>query len=172
VSRRYRIVFVCLGNICRSPMAELVLRRLLDQQGLSDRVEVASAGTGDYHLGEGPDPRAAATLRERGYDPDGNQIAQLRATQFTADEFAGADLVLALDASNAEVLRRRAPDAEAAAKIRLLREFDPASVAAGELDVPDPYFGDADGFPRVLALVEAACRGLVDHLRTESALAR
>ncbi|HSP36417.1 MAG TPA: low molecular weight protein-tyrosine-phosphatase [Frankiaceae bacterium] len=172
MSRPFRIVFVCLGNICRSPMAELAMRRLLDQGGLADRVQVASAGTGDYHVGEGADPRAAATLREHGYDPDRRRLAEFRATQFTADDFAGADLVLALDASNAEVLRRRAPDAEAAAKVRLLRAFDPASVAAGEVDVPDPYYGGEDGFPHVLALVEAACQGLLEHLRTEPALAR
>jgi protein-tyrosine phosphatase len=169
MSRRYRVVFVCLGNICRSPMAEFAMRRLLEENGLDDRIEVASAGTGDYHVGEAADPRAAATLRDAGYRPDGHTAAQ-----FGAADFADADLVLALDASTAEVLRRRAPDADAAAKVRLLRRFDPAAdpaaLASGDdLDVPDPYYGGADGFPHVLALVEAACRGLLEHLRTSPA---
>jgi protein-tyrosine phosphatase len=169
VTRRFRIVFVCLGNICRSPMAEFAMRRLLEQNGLGDRIEVASAGTGDYHVGEPADPRAAATLREHGYQPDGHTAAQ-----FVAADFADADLVLALDASNAEVLRRRAPDPNAAAKVRLLREFDvvadggAAGAVGDELDVPDPYYGGDDGFTHVLALVEAACRGLLEQLRTSS----
>jgi protein-tyrosine phosphatase len=162
VTRPYRIVFVCLGNICRSPMAEFAMRRLVEEQGLTDQVQVRSAGTADYHVGESADPRAAAVLREHGYQPDGH-----RAAQFVADDFAEADLVLALDGKNAEELRELAPDQEAASRVRLLREFDPAA-ARDDLDVPDPYYGGDEGFPHVLCLVEAACRGLLESLRAES----
>ena len=161
----YRIGLVCLGNICRSPMAEFAMRRLLDEQGLTDQVQVRSAGTGDYHIGERADPRAAAVLREHGYDPDGH-----RAAQFAADDLAQADLILALDASNAEKLRACAPDNAAAAKVRLLREFDPGldgSADGADLDVPDPYYGGDEGFPHVLALVETSCRGLLEELRVQ-----
>ncbi len=164
--RRFRIVFVCLGNICRSPMAELAMRRLLAEEEMDDRVEVASAGTGDYHVGEPADERAAATLRSAGYEPDGH-----RARQFLAEDFADADLVVALDRSNAANLRRIAPDPEAAAKVRLLRSFDPDG-SPDEPDVPDPYFGGEDGFPLVLDLVEAACRGLLEQVRSELVPAR
>ena len=146
------------------------MRRLLAEQGLDDRVEVASAGTGDYHVGEPADDRAAATLRGAGYDPDAH-----RAQQFLAEDFAAADLVVALDRSNAANLRTIAPDAEAAAKVRLLRSFDPDAPIGGapdEPDVPDPYYGGEDGFPHVLDLVEAACRGLLEHVRSELAPAR
>jgi protein-tyrosine phosphatase len=159
-----RIVFVCLGNICRSPMAELVMRRLVDEAGLGDRVLVGSAGTGDWHVGERADERAAAALRSRGYDPSAH-----RARQFEADDFGAVDLVVALDAANAATLRRSAPDPQATAKITLLRSHDPRSVTAGakraDLDVPDPYHGGPEGFPHALDLVEAACRGLLDELR-------
>jgi protein-tyrosine phosphatase len=161
--RPFRIVFVCLGNICRSPMAELAMRRLLAEEGLDDQVEVASAGTGDYHVGESADERAAATLRNSGYDPEAH-----RARQFLATDFAGADLVVALDRSNATNLRRIAPNPEASAKVHLLRSFDP-DTPDDEPDVPDPYFGGEDGFPLVLDLVESACRGLLEQVRPELA---
>src|SRR3954447_25947771 len=147
-------------------MAELAMRRLLAEEGLDDRVEVASAGTGDYHVGEPADERAAATLRDAGYDPNPH-----RARQFLAEDFAGADVVVALDRSNAENLRRIAPNATAAAKVHLLRSFDRQGNDS-EPDVPDPYFGGEDGFPHVLDLVEAACRGLVEYVRTELAPSR
>lgn len=157
VGRPYRVVFVCLGNICRSPMAEYEMRRLLVDAGLADRVTVASAGTGDYHVGEGADPRTVTTLGDAGLDASGH-----RAAQFTRSDFADTDLVVALDAANAAHLRRIAPDPAAAEKVVLLRTFD---AGADELDVPDPYFDGADGFPLVLEMVERACRGLLDELR-------
>lgn len=156
----YRIAFVCLGNICRSPMAELVLRRQIDEAGLSDRVAVRSAGTGDYHVGEPADERASATLRDAGYD-----ASRHRAAQFVAEDFTDVDLVLALDRSNAANLRRIAPDAASAGKIALLRAYDPT--ATDDLDVPDPYFGGPEGFPHALALVEQACRGVLEHVQRE-----
>jgi protein-tyrosine phosphatase len=151
-----RILFVCMGNICRSPTAEGVMRRLVEQAGLADRIEIESAGTGGWHAGEPPDRRATFAARRRGIALDG------AARQITADDFARFDLVIAMDRSNLRELLAIAPDEEAAEKIRLLREFDPA--ASGDLDVPDPYYGGDRGFENVLDLVEAACRGLLDEI--------
>jgi protein-tyrosine phosphatase len=154
-----RILFVCMGNICRSPTAEGVMRALLREQGLDGRIEVDSAGTGNWHAGDPPDERAVAAARGRGIELDGT------ARQVTAADFDHFDLILAMDRDNERVLLALAPDEAARAKVRLLREFDPASVAAGELDVPDPYYGGPRGFERVLDIVAAACRGLVDEVR-------
>jgi protein-tyrosine phosphatase len=156
----YRIVFVCLGNICRSPMAEVVMRRLLADTGLDGRVEVSSAGTGDWHVGERADPRTVAALRRGGYDGGSH-----RARQFDPDWFDDHDLVLAMDSSNLADLRRLAPP-DAADRVRLLLSFDPESEGT---DVPDPYYGGDRGFDDVLAAVERACRRLLDHLRAELA---
>jgi protein-tyrosine phosphatase len=152
-----RILFVCMGNICRSPTAEGVMRRLLDEAGLADGVDVESAGTGGWHAGEPPDERATLAARRRGVTLEG------AARQVRSDDFRRFDLLIALDRSNLRELLLRAPDEDAAEKVRLLREFDPA--AAGDLDVPDPYYGGDRGFETVLDMVEAACRGLIDELR-------
>jgi protein-tyrosine phosphatase len=152
-----RILFVCMGNICRSPTAEGVMRRLLDEAGLADRVDVESAGTGGWHVGEPPDERATAAAGRRGVTLAGE------ARQVRRSDFRDFDLLIAMDRANLRELLAIAPDEEAAEKVRLLREFDPAS--AGDLDVPDPYFGGGRGFEMVLDLVEAACRGLLDELR-------
>jgi protein-tyrosine phosphatase len=148
---RVLLLFVCMGNICRSPTAEAVMRDLVAREGLEDRIVIDSAGTGDWHVGDAPDRRATAAARGRGITLEG------AARQVRAADFAGHDLILAADAENVAALRAVAPDAEAAAKVRRLREFDPEAVRAGALDVPDPYFGGD----------EAACRGLVEHLRAE-----
>jgi protein-tyrosine phosphatase len=152
----YRICLVCLGNICRSPMAEAVLRAKLKEAGLGDAVRVDSAGLGGWHVGDDADRRALAALAQRGY--------QLRhaARQFDAAWFAERDLILALDRSNLSALRRLAPDAATADRIRLLRSYDPE--AGDDLDVPDPYHGGADGFEHALDLVERACARLVAEL--------
>jgi protein-tyrosine phosphatase len=150
-----RILFVCMGNICRSPTAEGVMRRLLEDQGLD--IEVDSAGTGGWHAGEPPDERATLAARRRGVTLEG------AARQVRPDDFRRFDLVIALDRSNLRELLARAPDEDAAERVRLLREFDPA--ARGDLDVPDPYYGGDRGFETVLDMVEAACRGLIDELR-------
>jgi protein-tyrosine phosphatase len=151
----YRICFVCLGNICRSPIAEVVMRSLLVERGLSDRVELSSAGTGDWHIGECADERALAVLARHGYDG-----SRHRAKEFTREAFDRCDLVIAMDSANLSALRLIAPDDDLA-KVRLLREFD---VNSTESDVPDPYYGGAEGFDEVLAMVEAACAGLLDWL--------
>jgi protein-tyrosine phosphatase len=150
-----------MGNICRSPTAEAVMRDLVRREGLEGRIEIDSAGTGGWHVGEPPDARAAAAARARGIVMEG------AARQVRPADFDRYDLLLAADRENLAALRAVAPDAEAAAKVRLLREFDRAALAGGDLDVPDPYYGGAAGFEDVLDLVEAACRGLVDQLRAE-----
>jgi protein-tyrosine phosphatase len=145
-----RILFVCMGNICRSPTAEGVMRRLLRDEGLEERIEIDSAGTGDWHVGEPPDERASVAARGRGTELAG------AARQFQPEDFERFDLILAADRENLTALRRLAPDDEARAKVRLL---------LGDRDVPDPYYGGPDGFERVLDLVEAACRGLLEEIR-------
>ncbi|HEU4658421.1 MAG TPA: low molecular weight protein-tyrosine-phosphatase [Capillimicrobium sp.] len=154
-----RILFVCMGNICRSPTAEGVMRRMLEDAGLADRVTIDSAGTGGWHAGEPPDARATAAARRRGIALDG------AARQVTAADFEEFDLILAMDRDNLAELHRRAPDDEARDRVRLLREFDPASAGAPDLDVPDPYYGGPTGFDTVLDQVEAACAGLLDEVR-------
>ena len=155
-----RILFVCMGNICRSPTAEGVMRGLLRAEGLEQAVTIDSAGTGGWHAGDPPDTRAVAAARSR------DVVVEGAARQVTAQDFDRFDLVLAMDRDNERELLARAPDDEARAKVRLLREFDPAAVAAGDLDVPDPYYGGSHGFDRVLDLVEAACHGLLDEVRS------
>jgi protein-tyrosine phosphatase len=165
-----RILFVCLGNICRSPTAEGVLRHLLAEAGLQDEVQVDSAGTGGWHVGAAPDERATATARRRGILLEG------AARQVAPADFDRYDLILAMDAENLGELRRLAPSAAAQAKVRLLREYDPATSAVaaepGGLDVPDPYYGGAGGFDDVLDLVESACRGLLEEIRRRRASTR
>jgi protein-tyrosine phosphatase len=154
-----RLLFVCLGNICRSPTAEGTMRVLVQQAGLGGQVTLDSAGTGGWHVGDPPDRRAVASARARGIELNGV------AREVTRGDFDDFDLVLAMDRSNLRALRRLAPSDEARAKVRLLREFDPASAGAADLDVPDPYYGAAGGFDEVLDLVQAACEGLLDHVR-------
>lgn len=152
------LLFVCLGNICRSPTAEGVMRRLVAERGLQERVRIDSAGTGDWHVGDAPDTRATAAARSRGIALGG------AARQVRPSDFEDFDLLLAMDSKNARDLRGLAPNATAAARVRLLREFDERAASDGELDVPDPYYGGEDGFERVLDLVQAACKGLLHSL--------
>ena len=154
----YRIAVVCLGNICRSPMADVVLQDRLDAAGLADDVEVVSAGTGGWHVGDPMDPRAAALLVGRGYD-----ASRHRARQFAPEWFDEVDLVLAMDASNyADITAGQGAES----KVRMFRDFDPlvAAVPGADRDVPDPYFGGDDGFDEVLALVERTADALVTAL--------
>ena len=148
-----RILFVCLGNICRSPTAEGVFRSLVAAKGLSDRVVIDSAGTGNWHIGSPPDRRSQAHALRRGIDLSG-----LRGRQVRAHDFDDFDLLVAMDRSNVASLSALAPDADARERIVLLRSFDPD---ADSDEVPDPYTGGADGFEHVLDLVEAASQGLL-----------
>jgi protein-tyrosine phosphatase len=152
------VLFVCLGNICRSPTAEGVMRALVSEAGMEDRVQLESAGTGAWHVGSPPDRRASAAARARGVELQGH------ARQVRAEDFENFDLLLAMDGENARELRRQAPGDEERAKVRLLREFDPVSAGAGDLDVPDPYYGAAGGFDEVFELVHAACAGLLEQI--------
>jgi protein-tyrosine phosphatase len=154
------ICFVCLGNICRSPTAEAVMRSQVEAAGLSDRILIDSAGTGDWHVGKAPDERAQSAGYARGYD-----LAALRARQVAAVDFERFDLLLAMDDANMRNLRAVCP-AELRHRVRLLMEFAP--VGAGR-EVVDPYFGGTEGFEAVLDQCEAACSGLLAYLRTELA---
>lgn len=156
----YRVCFVCTGNICRSPTAEAVFRALVRDAGLANRVVVDSAGTDSWHVGAGADVRSLAALVERGYRLDH------RARQFGRDWFDRYDLVVALDGSHASDLHRWAGKS-AGPPVRLLRSYDPDSVASGDLDVPDPYYGGPNGFTHVLDVIEAGCRGLLEQVRRE-----
>jgi protein-tyrosine phosphatase len=153
-----RVLFVCLGNICRSPTAEGAMRALVQEAGLQEGIELDSAGTGAWHVGGPPDARASAAALARGIELGG------RARQVQESDFEDFDLLLAMDRSNLEDLLELAPDERSRAKVRLLREFDPASEDADDLDVPDPYYGGSEGFEEVLDLVLAACAGLLDEV--------
>jgi protein-tyrosine phosphatase len=162
----YRVCFVCSGNICRSPMAEAVLRDLAERAGLP-QVEADSAGTGDWHIGERADLRALRALADGGYPP-----LEHRARQFDAAWFATHDLVVALDAGHARMLQTWAPDAQSRARVRLLRSFDPAigSTPSGrDADVADPYYDGDHAFTQVLQQIETACAGLLAQVRTGQA---
>jgi protein-tyrosine phosphatase len=154
-----QILFVCLGNICRSPTAEGVLRVLAAREAPELPLEIDSAGTAGYHVGEPPDPRMCHAAARRGYDLSG-----LRARVVEPADFERFDLILAMDQENLRVLKRRAP-APAHERLRLFLEFAPESETA---EVPDPYYGGAPGFEQVLDLVESAARGLLAHLRQQS----
>jgi protein-tyrosine phosphatase len=154
------ILFVCLGNICRSPTAEGVMAKLLAEAGLRDEIAIDSAGTGGWHVGEPADARAREAARARGIELD--SVAR----QVSEDDFERSDLILAMDGSNQHALRQLAPDEHVRAKVRLLREFDPASADQHDLDVPDPYYDSQRGFETVLDQVQAACEGLLEYLRT------
>jgi protein-tyrosine phosphatase len=148
-----RVVFVCSGNICRSPMAEKVFAEHLRRAGLHEHVEVCSVGTEGWHVGEPADPRAVEVLARRGYRT-GHAAAQL------AHEHAGADLLVALDSGHARALRRLVRDPD---RVRLLRSFDPDADA--DPDVPDPYYGADRGFDDVLDMIEAAMPGMIAWVR-------
>ena len=150
---RLSVVFVCTGNICRSPIAEKVFVHELEQAGLSEAVHVSSAGTGNWHVGSPADERAAAVLRAGGYD-----VAHI-ARQVDAEQL-GADLIVALDRSHQRALRSLVPEPD---RVRLLRSFDPDAPPGAE--VPDPYYGDDDGFATVLEMIRAAMPGMIEWVR-------
>jgi protein-tyrosine phosphatase len=155
-----RILFVCMGNICRSPTAEGVFRAQVAAAGLSERILTDSAGTHGYHIGDPPDPRSIKAAAARGVD-----ISDLRARMVRADDFQRFDLVLAMDAQNhralGELCKSQSRDC-----VRMFLDFAP-DAATKRREVPDPYYGDAAGFEHVLDLCEAASRGLLKHLRAK-----
>lgn len=156
-----KVLFVCMGNICRSPMAEGVFRKMVRDAGLQDVVHIASAGTHAYHVGEPPDVRAQQSARKRGYE-----LTDLRARQVTQEDFHEYDLVLAMDWENLALLQQQCPRSQKH-KLHLLMRY------AGEFEaatVPDPYYGGAEGFNTVLDYVEDACQGLLDVVRKRATM--
>lgn len=156
-----KVLFVCMGNICRSPSAEGVFRRMIGEAGLEASVKVASAGTHAYHVGEAPDARAQAAAKRRGVD-----ISDLRARQVAVDDYTEYDLILAMDWENLALLQQQCPR-QYKHKLHLLMRF------AGEHDaatVPDPYYGGPEGFNTVLDYVEDACQGLIEVVRKRATM--
>ncbi len=153
-----RVLFVCLGNICRSPTAEGVFRAVVRAQGLEQVIETDSAGTHSYHVGDAPDARAQAAAARRGIDLSG-----LRGRQATRHDIESFDFILAMDRENLRHLRALSPPGMEG-KIRLFLDFAPSRP---EREVPDPYFGGDGGFDRVLDMVEEAATGLLEHIRRE-----
>ena len=150
---------MCLGNICRSPTAEAVLRGIAAREAPELALTVDSAGTANYHPGAAPDRRAQAAARRRDFD-----LSSLRARQVRDEDFMRFDLILAMDRSNLQELLRRAP-AHSRLKIRLFLDYAPEQALR---EVPDPYYGEADGFEEVLDLIEAGARGLLRRLRSQA----
>ena len=153
---RQRILFVCTGNICRSPTAEGVARALATRRGLADAFDFDSAGTHGYHVGEAPDPRTVAAARKRGYD-----LSSLRARRVTDFDFVAFDQLLAMDCSHLEIMTRASPPAHRH-KLKLFLDY---AIRFDAAEVPDPYYGGPQGFDHVLDLVEDAAGGLLDKLR-------
>ncbi len=152
---RHKLLFICLGNICRSPMAEGVFRRVLDREGAAESFEIDSAGLGDWHIGQAPDSRAQAAAASREMDISG-QCAR----QVTLEDFHRFDLLLAMDRNNLTELKQLAP-AGTEQKVRQFLDYAPHLDA---IDVPDPFFGGAEGFDHALDLIEAASEGLLNSL--------
>lgn len=153
---QFRVLMVCMGNICRSPTAEGVFRHIVREAGLEDRIHIDSAGTHDYHVGSPPDRRSTHHASLRGYD-----LAPLRARQVHRADFAQFDLILAMDWQNYELLEEQCPP-QYKDRLRRLMEFAPQ---LGLEEVSDPYYGGTDGFENVLDHVEAACAGLLQHIK-------
>ena len=152
-----KVLFVCMGNICRSPTAHGVFQTLVDQQKLSDRIQVDSAGTHSYHTGSPPDPRSQATARERGID-----LSTLRARRFVSSDFIDFDYIIGMDGTNLADMLAIKPD-QYEARVGLMLEY---SETASQKEVPDPYFGES-GFDVVFDLIDDASRGLLRHIRDE-----
>lgn len=153
-----RILFVCLGNIVRSPLAENLFLHLAERAGAGDRYEADSAGTGGWHVGDSPDHRMRQVAAERGFEYDG------RARQFRPSDFDRFDWIIAMDRSNRADLLAQARGGSDQEKVRLLREFDPQG--GPDDPVPDPYYGGIDGFERVYDIVERSCQGLLEALES------
>lgn len=162
----YRITVVCTGNICRSPMAEFLLRERFEEAGLGDRVEIDSAGTTAWEEGNPADPRTITVLERHGHRGD---YARHRARVFDKRWFAERDLVLAADHGHYSVLRRLAGTTEEKDRIRMIRSFDPAGITGDALAIDDPWYGDDSSFDRTYAEISASVDGIVEHVRQELA---
>lgn len=158
-TKKVSVCFVSLGNICRSPMAEGILTKLVTDAGLRGRIRVDSVGTGAWHKGERADKRARDLAAERGYEL--NSVCR----QITPADFVNHDLLIAMDQTNVRDLMDQAPDAKAKLKIKLLRDFDSRSTKGSE--VQDPYYGTVEEFRRAFDAIEAACTGLLANLRSQ-----
>ena len=156
MKRKIGVLFVCMGNICRSPLAEGVFRDMVEREGIADRFEIDSAGIGDWHAGELADSRTRAVAQRRGLE------LTSRARQVVVKDLDRFDLIVAMDEDNLRGLTRLRAHAPSRTEVRRLLEFDPE---AGVLDVPDPYYGGDDGFERVHDMVERACAALLKHIR-------
>lgn len=152
------VLFVCLGNICRSPTAHAIFQAMVERHGLQQRVMVDSCGTGSWHIGQPPDPRMQRTAARWGYD-----LSPLRARRLAAEDFGRFQHILTMDTRNMAEVMKKAPN-DFAGEIRLLLDY---SGEKNVLEVPDPYYGGDDGFERVVTLIESACQGLVDHLKQQ-----
>lgn len=159
--KTYNVLFVCLGNICRSPSAEAVFRSAVERAGFEDRIGIDSAGISGYHAGEGADARMARHAAHRGY-----RLTSV-SRPVTERDFDRFDLIVGMDDSNIRDLERKAPREGCRAKIRRMTDF---CTQHDETEVPDPYYGGAAGFERVLDLLEDACEGLLDYVRREAGL--
>lgn len=156
--KKIKVLFVCLGNICRSPTAHGVFAKLVFERGLDELIEVESAGTHAYHVGKSPDKRSQAVALKRGVD-----LSALRGRKVSADDFEYYDYILAMDASNLSHLRQECP-VEFEGKLKLFLGF---AAGVSEQEVPDPYYGGSDGFDYVMDLVESASLGLIEVIRKE-----
>jgi len=157
-NKKIGVIFVCMGNICRSPTAEAVFRHYVDNAGMSGQIMIDSAGTHDYHIGDKPDARAQRAAQQRGYD-----MSQLRGRQVEENDFRQFDYVLAMDRANLAILQNITPhgsDTRARLFLEYARHYN-------EREVPDPYYGGADGFERVLDMVEDAAQGLLEEIRKQ-----
>jgi protein-tyrosine phosphatase len=161
-SNTFKINFVCLGNICRSPLAQGVFQHLVEQEGLSDKIKIASAGTGNWHVGASPDQRMSATAKKNGISLNN------RAKQFRTDDFGNFDLVLAMDRSNFNDLKNIRASSPENDQLKLFRSFDPE--ANGDLDVPDPYYGGSQGFDVVFDIVNRTCPEILKFAKSRLTL--
>ena len=152
-----RVLFVCLGNICRSPLAEGIFKQLVEDKGLSDQISCDSCGTSNYHIGDQPDPRTRSNAKQNGV------VLNHKARQFDAEDFYRFDLILAMDKSNLGNILNFPESKSSNAKIQLMRDYDPDGQG---LDVPDPYFGGEKGFQEVFDILNRSCNYLIDRLNS------
>lgn len=155
MAEKIRVLFVCLGNICRSPMAEGVFRRLVQDRGLEGKIDCDSAGTSGWHIGEGPDPRTVETAARHGLELDH------RGRKFTSADFGDFDYILAMDRQNYRDIQSVQGCRQYKGSLSLMRDYDEQSPGS---DVPDPYYGGLDGFERMYDTLLRSCGGLLDEI--------